>query len=214
MHLHILILGLLLVFAHATELTFSTVLQASAGNHAITIDEVDFLPSLYPGVTTRGFQNAMGGPTFILAPGETLSLTLTNNLQSSNDVACTTTTGEFCMSSRTNFHTHGLHVSSKGIADGLAKESDNILNVLMPGASSNYAFAIPDNHMGGTHWYVGLHPTHQYLCRCMLRGRICLAPYLTLTLMPYTLHLQVPSAQPPCHSASSRRWSSGSNHRQ
>lgn len=145
--MRILILGLLLVFAHAADLAFSTVLQASAGNHAISIDEVDFLPSLYPGVTTRGFQNTIGGPTFVMAPGETLSLTLTNNLQSSNDVACTTTTGEFCMSSTTNFHTHGLHVSSKGVADGLAAESDNILNSIAPGASSNYAFAIPDYHM-------------------------------------------------------------------
>ena len=148
------------IFAHAAYgLEFQTVMQASGGTHAITIDEVNFLPSLYPGVKTRGFQNGTGGPTFRMAPGETLSMNLTNNLVSSNNVACTATDGEFCEASTTNFHTHGLHISSKGIADGLVAESDNVLNNIAPGASSTYAFAIPNYHMGGTHWY---HPHHHH----------------------------------------------------
>ena len=128
------------IFAHAAYgLEFQTVMQASGGTHAITIDEVDFLPSLYPGVKTRGFQNGMGGPTFRMAPGETLSMILTNNLVSSNNVACTATAGEFCEASTTNFHTHGLHISGEGNAD-------NVFTVTPPGSSDEHVYELGSDH--------------------------------------------------------------------
>ena len=62
--------------------------------------------------------------------------------------------GEFCETSVTNLHTHGLHVSSMGAgSDGYAKHSDNIFAKVLPNESTEYSFTIPDYHMGGTHWY-------------------------------------------------------------
>merc|ERR1719450_1353284 len=88
-----------------------------------------------------------------------MKLTLVNNLLTANNKACSVTGTEFCETSITNLHTHGLHVSSKGVADGLAAESDNIFAVVQPGGTQDFAFTIPDYHMGGTHWY---HPHHHH----------------------------------------------------
>jgi FtsP/CotA-like multicopper oxidase with cupredoxin domain len=92
-------------------------------------------------------------------PGETFYITLQNNLQASNDKTCTTTGGNFCEAATTNLHTHGLHVSSKGMENGLSYYSDDIFAMIEPGASAAYRFAIPSNHMGGTHWY---HPHNHH----------------------------------------------------
>ena len=137
----------------AAELTFMSELQASTGTHDLTIAQVP-LPGAYAtGATrsgfTRGYNGGLPGPTFRMAPGQTLNVRLINNLQANRDVACSTTNSEYCKASTTNLHTHGLHVSSKGVADGLAAESDNIFAEVGPGTQKNYAFTIPSNHMPG-----------------------------------------------------------------
>jgi len=153
--------GLLTVCVWLTrgaELTYPSELSASAGTHTLTFtSDVDF--GAY-GFKTRGINGGVPGPTLRMKPGETLSLTLKNDMMASNNVDCSTTGSEYCEASITNLHTHGLHVSSKGIVDGLAAESDNIFATTAPGGGSTpYAFTIPANHMGGTHWY---HPHHHH----------------------------------------------------
>jgi len=140
----------------AAELTFPSVLQASSGVHDLTISAVPF--GNY-GFNTRGYNGGLPGPTFRMSPGGTLQIRLQNSLTASNSVSCASTDGEFCDVATTNLHTHGLHVSSKGMDDGLSYYSDDIFAEVQPGASADYRFAIPDNHMGGTHWY---HPHHHH----------------------------------------------------
>ena len=79
------------------------------------------------------YNGSVPGPTLRLHPGETLNVTLTNEL----DVP-------------TNLHTHGLHVSPEG-------NSDNVYLMIDPGQSFSYKYQIPANHPSGTFWY---HPHH------------------------------------------------------
>ena len=94
-----------------------------------------------------------------MSPGETLEVLLINDLDPAHSTNCADLNTEFCETSVTNLHTHGLHVSSKGIEDGLAAQSDNIFAVVEPGTTEHFAFTIPNNHMGGTFWY---HPHHHH----------------------------------------------------
>jgi len=141
---------------HGAELTFPSLLQAGSTEHELTAGPVDF-PGY--GVQTRGFNGGLPGPTFRMSPGDTLKVLLKNGLSAANNVACPDTAGEFCETATTNLHTHGLHVSSKGMSDGLSFNSDDIFAEVQPGGSAQYQFTIPENHMGGTHWY---HPHHHH----------------------------------------------------
>eukprot|EP00959_Pyramimonas_sp_CCMP1952_P050147 1047842-Pyramimonas_sp.AAC.1 len=60
-----------------------------------------------------------------MKPGETLRVTLVNNLDAANNIGCDVTETEFCKAATTNFHTHGLHVSPKG-SDELTYASDDV----------------------------------------------------------------------------------------
>jgi len=147
--------------ALAAELLYSAELLASASSASsrtvMTVDQVAFGNGY--SFTTRGFNGGIPGPTLRMNPGETFYITLQNNFQASNDKTCTTTGGNYCEAATTNLHTHGLHVSSKGMDDGLNYYSDDIFAMIEPGASAAYQFAIPSNHMGGTHWY---HPHNHH----------------------------------------------------
>ncbi len=85
-------------------------------------------------VTTYTFNGQGPGPTLRLQPGETLGVTLVNELDEP-----------------TNLHTHGLHVSPLGT-------SDNVFRHVMPGETAAYEFAIPaegmsDLYTPGFFWY-------------------------------------------------------------
>jgi FtsP/CotA-like multicopper oxidase with cupredoxin domain len=98
--------------------------------------EAQFGPAMMGGraVTTYNFNGQVPGPTLRLRPGETLGISLTNQLDET-----------------TNMHTHGLHVSPAG-------NSDNVFVHLMPGETFAYEYAIPaDSTSGlytpGLYWY-------------------------------------------------------------
>lgn len=80
-----------------------------------------------------GYNGTIPGPTLRVAPGDTLRVTLTNDLDTT-----------------TNLHTHGLHVSPEG-------ESDNVFRMIDSGQSARYEYTIPPDHPTGTFWY---HPHH------------------------------------------------------
>ena len=99
--------------------------------------------------SSRAATTAIPGPTLRASAGDTLAVTLVNELAdvaNADDVAMNT----FRTPNTTNLHTHGLHVSS--VAPG-----DDIFTEVEPMHTGAFAFAIPDFHMGGTHWY---HPHH------------------------------------------------------
>ncbi|MFN8040852.1 MAG: multicopper oxidase family protein [Acidimicrobiales bacterium] len=79
------------------------------------------------------FNGAVPGPTLRVHPGDTLRITLRNEL------------GE-----PTNLHTHGLHVSPEGTGD-------DVFVMVDPGGSHRYEYQIPADHPPGLFWY---HPHH------------------------------------------------------
>ncbi|GGK45752.1 multicopper oxidase family protein [Salinarimonas ramus] len=88
------------------------------------------------------------GPTIQVAPGETVRVTLHNELPVP-DQSCpediTDINIPHCFN-RTNLHSHGLWVSPTG-------NSDNVLIAIDPGVSFQYEWNIPADHPSGTFWY-------------------------------------------------------------
>ncbi|MBP0019346.1 MAG: multicopper oxidase domain-containing protein [Cyanobacteria bacterium SBLK] len=111
---------------------------------------------------------AIPGPTFMVQDGQTLDITLNNNLpanpnngtippQPNNDPFCGVSglpNRPKCFNTG-NIHFHGFHVSPSSQPDGTA--SDDVFVNLQPGQSQEYEVALPTNHAPGTHWY---HPHH------------------------------------------------------
>jgi FtsP/CotA-like multicopper oxidase with cupredoxin domain len=69
------------------------------------------------------------GPTLVVHPGDTLRVRLVNRL-----------------STPTNLHTHGLHVSGEG-------NGDNVMLHVHPGEELVYEIELPADHQPGTNWY-------------------------------------------------------------
>jgi FtsP/CotA-like multicopper oxidase with cupredoxin domain len=80
-----------------------------------------------------GYNGTSPGPTLRVRPGDLLRVRLINRIDQP-----------------TNLHTHGLHVSPHG-------NGDNPFVTVDPGASFDYAIAIPADQPAGTYWY---HPHH------------------------------------------------------
>nr|XP_002123563.1 uncharacterized protein LOC100187450 [Ciona intestinalis] len=92
----------------------------------------------------RTYNGAIGGPTWMVYPGDTLNLRLENKLGPNpvNDTGPNT----YHKPNTTNIHVHGLHISPEGI-------SDNVFLTVEPGAVQQYQFNIPEHHPAGTYWY-------------------------------------------------------------
>ncbi len=80
-------------------------------------------------VDGRAYDDAILGPTLVVNPGDTIDLTLDNQLDA-----------------HTNIHFHGLHVSPEG-------NGDNIFLSVEAGETFAYSLEIPDDHPPGTFWY-------------------------------------------------------------
>lgn len=88
------------------------------------------------------------GPTIDVTPGETVRVTLHNELPETeqscpDDIADINVPHCF---NRTNLHSHGLWISPTG-------NSDNVLIAIDPGVSFQYEWNIPADHPSGTFWY-------------------------------------------------------------
>jgi FtsP/CotA-like multicopper oxidase with cupredoxin domain len=80
-------------------------------------------------VRGRAYADGILGPTLVAAPGDTIKLTLDNQLNT-----------------HTNIHFHGMHVSPQ-------RNGDNIFLSVDPGQKFDYSLAIPRDHPTGTFWY-------------------------------------------------------------
>ena len=87
-------------------------------------------------VSALTYNGGVPGPTLMVRAGDRISVSLENRL-----------------SSPTNLHTHGLHVSPQG-------NSDNPLVMIRPGETFDYEIQLPDSHPPGVYWY---HPHHHGL---------------------------------------------------
>ncbi|MGD0735479.1 MAG: multicopper oxidase domain-containing protein [Terracidiphilus sp.] len=95
----------------------------------------------------RTYNGNAVGPTMRVLPGDTLHGFVHNNLPH-NLLGCADGPDHnvpHCFNT-TNLHTHGLHVSPKGI-------SDNVFINIEPGGSQEYKVELPANHPAGTFWY-------------------------------------------------------------
>jgi FtsP/CotA-like multicopper oxidase with cupredoxin domain len=92
-----------------------------------------------------GYNGTVGGPTLYVKPGDVLRVTLINSLIKE---PCNTFVPELFNAyhavDKTNLHFHGLHIP--------ASENPSKL-IVDVGESHTYSFTIPEDHMGGTHWY-------------------------------------------------------------
>jgi FtsP/CotA-like multicopper oxidase with cupredoxin domain/peroxiredoxin len=99
-------------------------------------------------VYLRSYNGNLVGPTLRAKPGDTLRITLRNDLPTQGwKKDSMNTLHDF---NTTNLHTHGLHVSPNGI-------SDNVLLTVEPGATQEYVIHIPKDHTAGTYWYHAHH---------------------------------------------------------
>ena len=95
-------------------------------------------------VHLRSYNGKLVGPTLRARPGDTLKITLVNDLPQDLTPHVMNTIGG--MLNDTNLHTHGLHVSPVG-------NSDNVLLDIAPGQTFEYEIKIPLNQVPGTYWY-------------------------------------------------------------
>ncbi|MBM3290905.1 MAG: multicopper oxidase family protein, partial [Candidatus Hydrogenedentes bacterium] len=97
---------------------------------------------------SRTYEGCIPGPTLEVRPGDTLRLRIANRLPGGAAMAKgVAMPHDF---DTTNFHTHGLHVSPKGIAD-------NPYRAFAPGTVHNVEIEVPGDHPAGTFFY---HPHH------------------------------------------------------
>merc|ERR1719424_1138512 len=86
------------------------------------------------------------GPTLRVRAGDTLKILLKNNLPPELVPTASIKEGmhDFYV---VNLYTHGLHVSPLAPGDEIVKTK------VLPNQTHQYIYNIPDDHMGGTHWY-------------------------------------------------------------
>ena len=113
-----------------------------------------FAPVFYDGPSadfwTRGYvyegEGTIPGPTIRASAGDTLRVTLVNDLEDLDNGAKAVTAYSYMMLNSTNIHTHGLHISPSSPAD-------DVFTHVEPGHSSIYEYDIPADHAGGIFWY-------------------------------------------------------------
>lgn len=108
------------IFSDPVTHTLTTTLTQSQGTATIGDDTVS---------DAWTYNGSYVGPTLWVQPGDTLDVTIINNI---NQVS--------------NLHTHGLHVSPEG-------NSDNVLLNLEPGETNRFTIRIPEDHPNGLNWY-------------------------------------------------------------
>ncbi|MEB3123826.1 MAG: multicopper oxidase domain-containing protein [Snowella sp.] len=91
---------------------------------------IDWLDKATPYDYLRAYNSRITGPMLIVDPGDTIKITLINNLD-----------GQV-----SNLHTHGLHVSPLG-------NGDNVLVAVEPNATREIVIELPDDHFIGPDWY-------------------------------------------------------------
>jgi L-ascorbate oxidase len=84
-------------------------------------------------------------PTIRVFPGETVRLTINNELDPEGDCDSGNHNSPHCFNT-TNMHAHGMWVSPAG-------NGDNVLLSIRPKTSFQYEYNIPADHPAGTYWY-------------------------------------------------------------
>ena len=99
------------------------------------------------GFNVPGSPGRSPGPTLRVRAGDTLKILLKNNMPPELVSTASRTNNGYHDFSVVNLHTHGLHVSP------IAPSDEVVDTVVVPNGTHQYVYHIPDDHMGGTHWY-------------------------------------------------------------
>jgi FtsP/CotA-like multicopper oxidase with cupredoxin domain len=97
-------------------------------------------------VKLRSYNGELMGPLIEAIAGDTLNITLENQLPPEPQPGLEHTNNEPHGFNTTNLHFHGLHVSPTGNAD-------NVMLAIPPGSHFHYEVKIPHDHPAGTYWY-------------------------------------------------------------
>jgi FtsP/CotA-like multicopper oxidase with cupredoxin domain len=100
-------------------------------------------------VRTWTYDGLVPGRTWELAPGETLSFDVVNDLPPLEHAEPPDPNRPHEWST-TNIHTHGLHVSPRPSAAG---HGDDVFLSIPPGERLHYDIPVPADHTGGLFWY-------------------------------------------------------------
>lgn len=103
-------------------------------------------------VRLRSYGDRFLAPTILMEPGQTVRISLSNQLPAEPTCGIDPSTGKpyptnqpHCFNN-TNLHSHGLWVSPTG-------NSDNVLLNIEPGVNFQYEYNVPEDHPAGTFWY-------------------------------------------------------------
>lgn len=103
-------------------------------------------------VRLRSYGDRFLAPTILMQPGQTVRISLENQLDPEPNCDIDPSTGKpwptnhpHCFNN-TNLHSHGLWVSPTG-------NSDNVLLNIEPGVNFQYEYNVPEDHPAGTFWY-------------------------------------------------------------
>ncbi|KAJ3228413.1 hypothetical protein HDU81_006177 [Chytriomyces hyalinus] len=139
------------IYSNPSQLTEPQVLTSANGFLDITLivkvaRHTDFISFNSRQYSCNGI-TAIPGPTWNITAGDTVTVTIINQLEANNDeddLVDMSLMNTMHSPNSTNLHTHGLHVSSS---------QDNVFQHIYPGETFQYKYTIPDNHAPGLHWY-------------------------------------------------------------
>ena len=96
----------------------------------------------YQGTTPDGITSELKipGPTLVAEPGDTVEITLANNLSKIEEA------GNTDRNTFSNLHTHGYHTTPLG-------RGDNVLHLLQAGETFEYDIPVPTDQTIGMSWY-------------------------------------------------------------
>jgi FtsP/CotA-like multicopper oxidase with cupredoxin domain len=130
--------------AEGSVLTEPKILRSANGKLTVRLTTAEArVPISGTQVAALTYNGTLPGPTLMVRAGDRIAVSLENRL-----------------SSPTNLHTHGFHVSPQG-------NSDNPLVMIRPGETFDYEFQLPDAHPAGVYWY---HPHHHGLAADQVFG--------------------------------------------
>ena len=99
------------------------------------------------GFNVPGSPGRSPGPTLRVRAGDTLKILLKNKMPLEKVNTASKRKNGYRDLSVVNLHTHGLHVSPLAPADEIVNTR------VAPNKTHQYVYEIPEDHMGGTHWY-------------------------------------------------------------
>jgi len=140
----LLVAAVVFVDSAAVGSPLQVMAEDSSRQITLTLGEHDYEIA---GVTYRAclYNGMLGGPIIRVRAGDTLRVTLKNDLRA-EPFATASLNNKIRSFSTTNLHLHGLHISPED-------PGDSMFVAVVPDGSYEYVYEIPADHMAGTAWY-------------------------------------------------------------